>query len=177
MSRVGWYKEVRIKSEESRAVRTLLAARSRLVMVRRDLQNHIRSMLAEIGLRFPRAVGRAFTSRVRDLTQDSPALKEVTSHLLLVYENVIAEEAKLDRRLRGMARNDETVRRFMTVPGIGSITALAYRHAIDDPGRFKSAQTVGAYLGMTPRRYQSGNIAVQDRVSKWGDREIGRAHV
>src|SRR3546814_4195762 len=69
-----------------------------------------------------------------------------------------------------MARNDETVRRFMTVPGIGSITALAYRHAIDDPGRFKSAQTVGAYLGMTPRRYQSGNIAVQDRVSKWGDR-------
>src|SRR3546814_4741954 len=87
-------------------------------MVRRDLQNHIRSMLAEIGLRFPRAVGRAFTSRVHDLTQDSPALKEVTSHLLLVYENVIAEEAKLDRRLRGMARNDETVRRFMTVPGI-----------------------------------------------------------
>src|SRR3546814_9930571 len=89
---------------------------------------------------------------VRDLTQDSPALKEVTSHLLLVYENVIAEEAKLDRRLRGMARNDETVRRFMTVPGIGSITALAYRHAIDDPGRFKSAQTVGAYLGMTNRK-------------------------
>src|SRR3546814_2919020 len=60
----------------------------------------------------------------------------------------------------------------MTVPGIGSITALAYRHAIDDPGRFKSAQTVGAYLGMTPRRYQSGNIAVQDRVSKWGDRAL-----
>src|SRR3546814_11860626 len=63
--RVGWYKKVRIKSEESRAVRTLLAARSRLVMVRRDLQNHIRSMLAEIGLRFPRAVGRAFRSEER----------------------------------------------------------------------------------------------------------------
>src|SRR3546814_21094278 len=74
---------------------------------------------------------------VRDLTQDSPALKEVTSHLLLVYENVIAEEAKLDRRIRGMARNDEKVRRFMTVPGIGSITTLAYRHAIDAPGRLK----------------------------------------
>src|SRR3546814_14463753 len=95
---------------------------------------------------------------VRDLTQDSPALKEVTSHLLLVYENVIAEEAKLDRRLRGMARNDETVRRFMTVPGIGSITALAYRPAIDDPGRFKSAQTVGAYLGMTPRSSEARRV-------------------
>jgi transposase len=57
-----------------------------------------------------------------------------------------------------MARDDETVRRLMTVPGIGTITALAYRHAIDDPARFKSAQTVGAYLGMTPMRHQSGSI-------------------
>src|SRR3546814_16544023 len=73
--RVGWYKQVRIKSEESRAVSTLLAARSRLVMVRRDLQTHIRSMLAGMGLRFPRAVRRAFTSRVRGLLRASPALQ------------------------------------------------------------------------------------------------------
>src|SRR3546814_17832463 len=102
---------------------------------------------------------------VRDLTQDSPALKEVTSHLLLVYENVIAEEAKLDWRLRGMARNDETVRRFMTVPGIGSITALAYRHAIDDTGRFKSAHPVDTYLCLPPRRAQYCDVVVQERVS------------
>lgn len=162
--RVGWFKEVRIKSKESQAVRTLLAARSRLVMVRKDIQNHVRSMLAEIGLRFPRAVGRAFTSRIRDLTEDIPALRSVTDHLLAVYDNVVAEEAKLDRKLRELARSDETVRRFMTVPGIGTVTALAYRHAIDDPSRFKSAQTVGAYLGMTPRRFQSGNIDIQGKV-------------
>ncbi len=170
--RVGWFKEVRIKSKESQAVRTLLAARSRLVMVRKDIQNHVRSMLAEIGLRFPRAVGRAFTSRIRDLTEDIPALRSVTDHLLAVYDNVVAEEAKLDRKLRELARSDETVRRFMTVPGIGTVTALAYRHAIDDPSRFKSAQTVGAYLGMTPRRFQSGNIDIQGKVSKWGDRAL-----
>lgn len=170
--RVGWFKEVRIKSKESQAVRTLLAARSRLVMVRKDIQNHVRSMLAEIGLRFPRAVGRAFTSRIRDLTEDIPALRSVTDHILAVYDNVVAEEAKLDRKLRELARSDETVRRFMTVPGIGTVTALAYRHAIDDPSRFKSAQTVGAYLGMTPRRFQSGNIDIQGKVSKWGDRAL-----
>src|SRR3546814_17386879 len=111
-------------------------------------------MLAEIVLRFPRAVGRAFTSRVRDLTQDSPALKEVTSHLLLVYDNVLAEEAKLDRRLRGMARNDETVRRFMTVPAIGSFPALAYSHAIDDPGRSEDRQVgKGCYSTLRSRRW------------------------
>lgn len=47
--RVGWFKEVKIKSKESQAVRPLLAARSRLVMVRKDIQNQVRSMLAEIG--------------------------------------------------------------------------------------------------------------------------------
>lgn len=60
----------------------------------------------------------------------------------------------------------------MTVPGIGAVTAVAYRHTIDDPARFGSAQTVGAYLGMTPRRRQSGDTDVQGSVSKWGDRPL-----
>ncbi|MCC4300384.1 transposase, partial [Aurantimonas coralicida] len=68
------------------------------------------------------------------------------------------------------ARSDEVVRRLMTVPGIGVVTALAYRHTIDDPSRFASAQTVGAYLGLTPRRHQSGKTDTQGGVSKWGDR-------
>jgi transposase len=81
---VGWYREVKIKSRESQATRTLLAARSRLVMIRKDLQNQMRSMLAEIGLRFPREVGRAFTTRVRELADNRPALSGILDHLLAV---------------------------------------------------------------------------------------------
>lgn len=44
----------------------------------------------------------------------------------------------------------------MTVPGVGVITALTFRHTIDDPSRFHSVSSVGAYLGLTPRRNQSG---------------------
>ncbi len=54
--------------------------------------------------------------------------------------------------------------------GPGVVTALTFRHTIDDPSRFRSAQTVGAYLGLTPRRRQSGEMDRQGRVSKWGDR-------
>jgi transposase len=43
---------------------------------------------------------------------------------------------------------------FMTVPGVGVVTALTFRHTIDDPSRFHSASSVGAYLGLTPRRNQ-----------------------
>lgn len=170
--RVGWYREVKIKSRDSQEARTLLAARSRLVMVRKDLQNHIRSMLAEIGLCFPRAIGRAFVMRIRELAADQPALRSTVDHLLAAYEHVFAEQAKLDKKVRDLARGDSTVQRFMTVPGVGAVTALAFRHTIDDPARFASAQTVGAYLGLTPRRHQSGDTDVQRGVSKWGDRAL-----
>jgi transposase len=63
--RVGWYREVRIKSVESQIMRSLLVARSRLVMIRKDLLNQMRSMLAEIGQRMPQTVGHAFTCRMR----------------------------------------------------------------------------------------------------------------
>jgi transposase len=58
----------------------------------------------------------------------------------------------------------------MTVPGVGVITALTFRHTIDDPSRFRSASTVGAYLGLTPRRNQSGETDLNGRISRWGDR-------
>ena len=58
--RVGWYREVRVKSDDSQAVRSLLVARARLVSIRRDLENQVRSLLKEIGLLFPRAIGGQF---------------------------------------------------------------------------------------------------------------------
>ena len=80
------------------------------------------------------------------------------------------EQEKLDRQVRRLAREDDTTRRLMTVPGVGVVTALTYRHTIDDPLRFSSASDVGAYLGLTPRRKQSGETDVNGRVSHWGDR-------
>ncbi|MBV9784671.1 MAG: IS110 family transposase [Acidisphaera sp.] len=58
----------------------------------------------------------------------------------------------------------------MSVSGVGVVTAMAFRHTIDDPTRFRSAQTVDAYLGLTPRRKQSGEQDVNGRISKRGDR-------
>jgi transposase len=55
----------------------------------------------------------------------------------------------------------------MTAPGVGVITALIFRHTFDDPSRFRSAASVGAYLGLTPRRKQSGETDVTGRISRW----------
>lgn len=90
--------------------------------------------------------------------------------LLLAHSALITQIIKSDDQIRAMARSDETVRRLMTVPGVGPVTALAFASAVDDPNRFKKASDVGAYLGLTPRRYQSGEVDRTGRISKRGDR-------
>ncbi|WP_422060785.1 IS110 family transposase [Sphingopyxis sp.] len=168
--RVGWYREVAVKSEESQTARSILVCRSRLVRVRRDLENQMRSMLKECGLLFPRAAGGQFQRRVNDLITDGHALSTILCPLLSVHQQTCSELEKIDRIVRDLAREDETTRRLMTVPGIGVVTALTYRHTIDDPTRFQNAAKVGAYLGLTPRRKQSGEMDVTGKISRWGDR-------
>ena len=73
------------------------------------------------------------------------------------------------RKVMRLARNDAQVRRFMTAPGVGPITALCFLATIDDPTRFKRSRSVGAYVGLTTRRYASGEIDWTGRISKCGD--------
>ena len=168
--RIGWFREVAVKSEESQKIRAILVARSRLVSIRRDIENQVRSMLKEYGLVFSRAIGAPFRQQVVELLQGEHPLTAVVEALLSIHEKVSQEQVKLDDEVRHRARADETVRRLMSVPGVGVVTALTYRHTIDDPSRFTSASKVGAYLGLTPRRRQSGETDVTGKISRWGDR-------
>lgn len=168
--RVGWYREVKVKSEESQKIRAMLVARSRLVGIRRDIENQVRSMIKEYGLLFRRAIGRQFRNQVIELLGENHQLRGVIEPLLSIHEHVCQQQGKFDDEIRRLARSDETTRRLMTVPGVGVVTALTFRHTIDDPSRFRSASTVGAYLGLTPRRNQSGETDTNGRISRWGDR-------
>jgi transposase len=167
--RAGWYREVKVKSEESQRIRSILVARSRLVGIRRDIENQVRSMIKEYGLLFRRAIGPQFRKHVTDLVGEGHQLRGVIEPLLVIHEQVCEQQGKLDGEVRRLAKSDEITRRLMTVPGVGVVTALTFRHTIDDPSRFHSASSVGAYLGLTPRRNQSGETDTNGRISRWGD--------
>src|SRR5579864_1225415 len=94
--RVGWYREVKVKSEESQKIRAILVARSRLVSMRRDIENQVRSMLKEYGLVFSRAIGAPFRQQVVELLQGEHPLTAVVDALLSIHERVSWEQAKLD---------------------------------------------------------------------------------
>ncbi|UEM15368.1 DUF2130 domain-containing protein [Bradyrhizobium barranii subsp. barranii] len=83
--RVGWYREVKVKSEESQKVRAILVARSRLVTIRRDIENQVRSLIKEYGLLFPRAIGKQFRNQVSDLLGEDHQLLGVISPLLSIH--------------------------------------------------------------------------------------------
>jgi transposase len=168
--RVGWYREIKVKSEESQKIRAILVARARLVSMRRDIENQVRSLIKEYGLLFPRAIGQQFRNTVNDLLGEDHQLLIVVAPLLSIHEHICRQQSEFDDEVRRLAKEDETTRRLMTVPGVGVITALTFRHTIDDPSRFRSAPLVGAYLGLTPRRKQSGETDTNGKISRWGDR-------
>ena len=167
--RTGWYREVEVKSLACHEVRAVLLARSRLVASRRDLENQMRGLLKPFGLLVGKVRGKGFEGRLRELIADAPAMAEVIDALLLARRTLCTQVARLDVRVRMLAQTMAPCRRLMTVPGVGPITALAYVTVIDDPGRFRKGRSVGAYLGLTPRRYQSGEVDRAGRISKCGD--------
>lgn len=77
--------------------------------------------------------------------------------------------ATLHKMLLNVVRDDPVCRRFMTMPGVGPVVALTYRASVDQPHRFVHSRDVGAHAGLTPKRYQSGEIDYDGGISKCGD--------
>ncbi len=170
LARTGWYAEVRVKSYDSHRVRSVLVARAKLVAMKRTLSNTIRSLLKTFGLFTQRARGKAFADRVRSLVADEPLLGKGIEGLLGSWEAVSRQIRDLDRLLSGLSRRDPVCRDIlMTAPGVGAITALAFKAVIDDPARFKRGEEVGAYLGLAPKRHQSGDTDRMGCISRCGD--------
>ncbi len=172
LMRTGWYRPVEPRSEASQGLRMLLSARARLVRMRADAQNQVRGMLKERGIRLPRAVGAMFRRRVRDgrrahLEPDDP-LVTLVEGFMRVHEQLADEQRAIDDRVEDAAAADGAVGRLMTIAGVGVVTAVCFRHTVDAPERFTSSSTVGAYLGLTPRRHRSGERGWTGRISKRG---------
>jgi transposase len=113
-----------------------------------------------------------FAVRAAELADARPAVAAAVEPLLKARDAVGRQIADLDRKVLRLARNNAQVRRFITVPGVGPITALCFLATIDDPTRFKRSRSVGAYAGLTTRRYASGEIDWTGRISKCGDKML-----
>lgn len=169
LARTGWYREVMAKRPETRIARSLLLARQQLVKQRRDLENQVRALLRGFGLAVGTVARNRFEERVWALVACEPLLAEAIDPLLMVRRALAQRIGELESRIGAAARESGVCSRLMTVPGVGPMTALSFVTAIDDPHRFARSASVGAYLGLTSRRHQSGTVDWSGRISKQGD--------
>ncbi len=174
--RTGWFSRVHVKSIGSHHIRALLSCRRAVLNKCVDLENEVRGLLKIFGIRLPSHLEHSvFEEAVRETIEADEALAHALIPLLeargVLYQTFLV----LDRRVKATARADALCQLLMTAPGVGPITALTYKAAVYDPRRFKHSRTVAAHFGLTPRRFQSGEVDRLGHISKAGDADVRTA--
>mgnify|MGYP002377010180 CR=1 FL=1 len=169
MMRVNLFRPVHVKTLTSQKRRALLTARKLLQEKAIAIENDIRGLLRNFGLKVGVVGTIGFDARIYDLVEGMPDLAEIMAPLLAARRKLRDEFAHLHRKVIEIARDDVVCNRLMTIPGVGPVTSLAFVSTIDVPARFRSSRAVGAALGLTPVLNQSGESNRVGRVSLCGD--------
>ncbi|HEX2681861.1 MAG TPA: IS110 family transposase [Candidatus Acidoferrales bacterium] len=167
--RTGWYRPVHVKSLDAHRARALLGARAQLVGMRTRLSNMIRGVLKTFGLLPGAGRGLRFDHQVEALLEGEAKIGLIVRPLLATWRHLREQIAVFDKAVQQQVRADPICRLLMTVPGIGALSALMYVSTVEDPSRFSRSRAVGAHLGLTPRRYQSGETDRSGHISRCGD--------
>jgi len=163
---LGMLRPVHEKSEKSHAIRVQMRARTQLVRTRTKLINLVRSSMKLFGAMPPSCSSDCFYKKARLPEILRPALEPVLKMLGTLqldierYDKAVAEHCEKQFPQTGI---------FRQIHGVGPVLALSFVTAIEEPKRFKSSRTIGAYLGLTPKTYQSGKNDPRLRISKHGD--------
>ena len=170
--RAGWYNPVHMKSRASHDIKALLAARKAILNKCIDLENEIRGLFKAFGIRLPSHVSRLrFDEKVRPIIKADDALRFALLPMLEVRGHLCDACRLMEQRVIVVSRNDPVCKLLMTAPRDRPHHS-AVLPAIDDPTRFRSSRLVGAHLGLTPRRVQSGEMDNPGRISRAGDKDV-----
>jgi len=172
LAEIGYFKSVRVKSFDSMLTRTLITVRTRLVRMTVELSNQIRGIMKTFGLIVPAGQGNVFDQNVCSLLDDQVELATIILPVLAAWRSLRERTAELSRKLVADARRSEACQVLMSIPGVGAITATAFMAAIEDPDNFRKSRSVAAWLGLTTRRYQSGEVDYDGHISRRGDKHL-----
>ena len=166
---MGWYRPVHCKSLSAQEMRALLSARKAVQQALINLELSIRGLLRNFGLKMGRVAKGRFEARVQELAEGNPMLEAAANPILATRRMLRQELASLEKLLRSHAKENQVCHTLITMPGIGALIALTVKAAIDDPDRFRSSKDIGPWVGLTPRREQSGERDIIGQISRAGD--------
>lgn len=169
--RLGHYRKAHRTDEPWRSVRKELSVRDALVRSRTRMINVARSLCRQEGCPIGPGATDTFAARAAGTPLPAP-LKQTLAPLLRCIKLLSGRIERSDAKLKALAGTHQRVRRLMTVPGVGQITALAFAAVVEPASRFESAQQVASYLGLVPREKTSSDKRRLGRITKCGDRRV-----
>lgn len=177
-----YIRPVTIKDTVTQEDRMLLTLRHKYVRQKVAIENAITGVLKPLGIVVPRGSSSAdsfcevYAETIARAEALGPALREAVLQSLDAYRAVNDLVVKVTKQIERVARAHPVCRRLMTAPGVGPIIALSFMTAIDTPHRFRRSEDVGGYLGLTPKKYQSGETDHVGGISKCGS-SMTRVHL
>jgi transposase len=159
-------------SERQRMARMPVVVRDGLVRCRVRLAVMARSILDSEGIELRDCALDRFADRVEEIAGEVPEeMRRALAPLLETIRDLSERIGACGREIEASMKTDPDARRLMTVPGVGPIVAACFLLAVRDPTRFDSGRQVGAYLGLVPSLYQSGQTNRRGRITKHGNRQ------
>jgi transposase len=165
------------KSEQAQASAVVFRARDLLVQQRTQIMNALRGHLAEFGIIVAKGPAHVpqLVRAVEDAAEPIPELARPILQLLIETLHRLDEQmASLDREVAQRAKENETARRRMTIPGVGPVTAVALAALAPPAETFKCGRDFAAWVGLTPLQHSTGGKQKLGATSKMGERTLRR---
>lgn len=161
------------RSEQAQVDLQLLQSRDILVASRTKLINHIRGSVKSLGARLPRCSANSFHKQAGEYMPEQ--LRIALQPLINMIEQLTQQIKEFDKWVEEISNEQyKETQLLRAVNGVGPLTALAFVLTLEDPTKFSKSRQVGKFIGLTPRRDQSGNIDKQLRITKAGSPYLRR---
>jgi transposase len=176
----GFFPTVHVPKRDVRQKRSLINYRDDLVKRITKVKNSIRAILVREDMHLPcskkgwtlKALDpiRELAMEIKEITDPEEFWKGQLNSELQALDSATALLKDIESKLNALGEADEKVKLLRTVPGVGPRLSEAVVAILDDPNRFKNGRHVSSYLGMVPRRWQSGQVDITGRISKCGNK-------
>ncbi len=175
----GFLRRVHVLPPEERAHRQLLRTRNQIEQHRRKTQNQIKSLLLFHGKRAPTTLRERWSEGhvhwMEQVDWEYPALKASLAAMLTMYRNLTEQYKQLTRELEGLALTEkyrDRVGLLTQIPGIGIFTAMAILIELQNIERFRRADQLASYLGLTPSQHSSGEKVRMGHITRCGNYQV-----
>jgi len=159
-------KPIQHRTDDAQKDIVLLRARAALMRARTLLINCVRGVVKTVGARIKSCASDAFGKRTEEIPE---SLRPALAPMMDQIRKLTAEIRSYDKQIKGLAEGAADIAPLLTTTGVGALTAVAFVRTLEDPTRFRNGRAAAAYIGLVPRRSQSGGLDPQLRITKCGD--------